>query len=231
MPHQPALSRYFARRQTACVAVSPARSCCWMPRKTAVCCWFRHLAPRIARSTTTIPSSMNSGRLDYTYPSDLPADGGSAVDEEGSGGSLNCPVPAVSSMPSTFAATAPQFCWAERCSGFVSRRKMSDMAQRPRSPWQRLYLHSRNPGPHQGSRPQLGASFSRRKRFSSPPMSPAEDSLLCLRYRFRQKASTISQEGVNGTPFALLAPFSAVAAIGPDERVIYLPFRCATLAR
>jgi Tol biopolymer transport system component/predicted Ser/Thr protein kinase len=168
--------------------------------------------------------------LDYTYPSDLSADGKTLLfDEEGGGGALDYSKsggltyavyirktdgsPAVLLGEGGAVALSPDGKWA--------------IAQTQESPSQFKLLPTRAGEPKDLTKDNINHSwahwFPDGKRILFSADEPGKGVRFYVYELASGKSQVISQEGVNGTAFALSPDSEQIAAIGPDQKGYLYP--------
>ena len=168
--------------------------------------------------------------LDYTYPSDLSADGKTLLfDEEGGGGALDYSKsggltyavyirktdgsPAVLLGEGGAVALSPDGKWA--------------IAQSQESPSQFRLLPTGAGEPKQLTKDNINHSwahwFPDAKRILFTADEPGKGVRFYVYELATGKSEAISQEGVNGTAFSLSPDSRQIAAIGPDQRGYLYP--------
>jgi eukaryotic-like serine/threonine-protein kinase len=168
--------------------------------------------------------------LDYTYPSDLSADGKTLLfDEEGGGGALAYSKsggltyavyirktdgsPAVLLGEGGAVALSPDGTWA--------------IAQTQESPSQFKLLPTRSGEPRDLTHDNVNHSwahwFPDGKRILFSADEPGKGVRFYVYEVASGKSQVISQEGVNGTAFAISPDSQQIAAIGPDQRGYLYP--------
>jgi serine/threonine protein kinase/dipeptidyl aminopeptidase/acylaminoacyl peptidase len=168
--------------------------------------------------------------LDYTYPSDLSADGKTLLfDEEGGGGALDYSKsggltyavyirktdgsPAVLLGEGGAVALSPDGTWA--------------IAQTQESPSQFKLLPTRAGEPKDLTQDNINHSWARwfpdGKRILFAADEPGKGVRFYVYELASGKSQVISQEGVNGTAFAISPDSQQIAAIGPDQKGYLYP--------
>jgi serine/threonine protein kinase/Tol biopolymer transport system component len=168
--------------------------------------------------------------LDYTYPSDLSADGKTLLfDEEGGGGALAYSKtggltyavyirktdgsPAVLLGEGGAVALSPDGTWA--------------IAQTQESPSQFKLLPTRSGEPRDLTHDNVNHSwahwFPDGKRILFSADEPGKGVRFYVYELASGKSQVISQEGVNGTAFAISPDAQQIAAIGPDQKGYLYP--------
>jgi eukaryotic-like serine/threonine-protein kinase len=168
--------------------------------------------------------------LDYTYPSDLSADGKTLLfDEEGGGGALDYSKsggltyavyirktdgsPAVLLGEGGAVALSPDGTWA--------------IAQTQESPSQFKLLPTRSGEPKDLTKDNINHSwahwFPDGKRILFSADEPGKGVRFYVYELASGKSQVISEEGVNGTAFSISPDSQQIAAIGPDQKGYLYP--------
>jgi eukaryotic-like serine/threonine-protein kinase len=188
--------------------------------------WRRELLGVFAND----PKQHELSWLDYTYPSDLSADGKTLLfDEEGGGGALDYSKsggltyavyirktdgsPAVLLGEGGAVALSPDGTWA--------------IAQTQESPSQFKLLPTRAGEPKDLTKDNINHSwahwFPDGKRILFSADEPGKGVRFYVYELASGKSQVISEEGVNGTAFAISPDSQQIAAIGPDQKGYLYP--------
>ena len=168
--------------------------------------------------------------LDYTYPSDLSADGKTLLfDEEGGGGALDYS----KSSGLTYAVYirktdgSPAVLLGEGGAVSLSPDGKWAIAQSQESPSQFKLLPTRSGEPRDLTKDNLNHSwahwFPDAKRILFTADEPGKGVRFYVYDLASGKSEVISSEGVNGTSFALSPDAQQIAAIGPDKKGYLYP--------
>jgi len=168
--------------------------------------------------------------LDYTYPSDLSADGKTLLfDEEGGGGALDYS----KSSGLTYAVYirktdgSPAVLLGEGGAVSLSPDGKWAIAQTQESPSQFKLLPTRAGEPRDLTKDNINHSwahwFPDGKRILFAADEPGKGVRLYVYDMGSSKSESISPEGVNGTSFAISPDSQQIAGIGPDKKGYLYP--------
>ncbi len=168
--------------------------------------------------------------LDYTYPSDLSADGKTLLfDEEGGGGALDYSKSGGLTYAVYIRKTdgSPAVLLGEGGAVALSPDGKWVIAQTQESPSQFRLLPTAAGEPRDLTKDNVNHSwahwFPDGKRILFSADEPGKGVRFYVYDMASGKSKPISQEGVNGTAFALSPDSQEIAAIGPDEKGYLYP--------